>query len=77
VAIDVALKLYFASLEASSLRWDSASSCKLGVRFEVHKLGVSTSSDGSVLRRRRRSGHLCKDQNVFFFFRGVFVRIYV
>jgi hypothetical protein len=55
-------------LEASSLRWDSASNCKLGVRFEVRKLGVSTSSGGSVLRRRRRSGHLCKDQNVFFFF---------
>ena len=35
VPIDVASKPYVASFEASSLRWDSASSCKLGVRSNV------------------------------------------
>jgi hypothetical protein len=74
VPIDVASKLYFASLEASSLRWDSASSYKLGVRFDVEwwlrspvTKTTGTSLQGLECNFLFLQGCLCKDVCVIFY----------
>ena len=62
VPIDVASKPYVASFEAYSLRWDSASSCNLGIRSNVQwwLRFLVTKTTG-------KTGRLCKDQYVIFF----------
>ena len=74
VPIDVASKPYVASLEACSLRWDSASSCKLGVHFNVewwlHSLATKTtkrSLQGPGCNFYFIQRCLCKDVCVIFY----------
>jgi len=74
VPIDVASKLCVASLEASSLRWDSALSCKLGVRFNVEcwLRSLATKTTRRSLQGPRCNlyfiqGCLCKDVCVIFY----------
>ena len=52
VPIIAALKLYVASLDTSSLRWESASSCKLGIRFNVERWlrSLATKTTGRSLQ---------------------------
>ena len=74
VPIDVASKPYVASLEACSLRWDSASSCKLSVRSNVEwwLRALATKTTGRSLQGPGCNfyfiqGCLCKDVCVIFY----------